>query len=130
VPASRSRSRRVPYARRVTTSATPDLPAPDLVLADAPDGVGTAVSPAMRQAKQEAQASHVTIGTAVDHADGRITIGCSCGMTLTNGPSWSLDEHIRLHRAEARYLALSHAAPAGMPRLVPVGADRLPVSAR
>jgi hypothetical protein len=51
-------------------------------------------------------------------------------MTLTNGPGWSLDEHIRLHRAEARYLALSHAAPAGMPRLQPVGADRLPVTPR
>ncbi|MGC5166385.1 hypothetical protein [Luteimicrobium sp. DT211] len=89
---------------------------------------GTPVSPAMRQAKQEAQASHVTIGTAGETAEGRITIGCSCGMTLTNGPTWSLDEHIRLHRAEARYLALSDAAPAGMPRLLPVGADRLPLA--
>jgi hypothetical protein len=114
----------------VTTPATPDLPDPGLAPGDAPDGVAVAVSPAMRQAKQEAQASHVTIGTAVEHGDGRITIGCSCGMTLTNGPSWSLDEHIRLHRAEARYVALSHAAPAGMPRLVPVGADRLPVAPR
>lgn len=97
-------------------------PAPPTTHDDAPVGV----SPAMRQAKQEAQAAHVTIGTAVEHADGRITIGCSCGMTLTNGPGWSLDEHIRLHRAEARYAALSSAAPAGMPRLIPVGADRLP----
>jgi hypothetical protein len=47
-------------------------------------------------------------------------------MTLTNGPQWSLDEHIRLHRAEARYLALSQVAPAGMPRLIPVGPGRLP----
>lgn len=85
-----------------------------------------AVSPEMRRAKQEANASHVTIGTVVEHPDGRTTIGCSCGMVLTNGPDWSLDEHIRLHRAEARYVALSRAAPAGMPRLVPVGPDRLP----
>ncbi|GMA25828.1 hypothetical protein GCM10025864_35870 [Luteimicrobium album] len=104
---------------------TPALPDSTLAPERTSDGA-VAVSPAMRQAKQEAQASHVTIGTAVEHADGRITIGCSCGMTLTNGPGWSLDEHIRLHRAEARYVALSHAAPAGMPRLVLVGADRLP----
>jgi hypothetical protein len=48
-------------------------------------------------------------------------------MALTNGPDWSLDEHIRMHRAEARYVALSEVAPAGMPRLLPVGADRLPL---
>nr|WP_100351033.1 hypothetical protein [Luteimicrobium subarcticum] len=80
----------------------------------------------MRRAKQEAQASHVTTGTVDVRPDGRTTIDCSCGMVLTNGPDWSLDEHIRLHRAEARYLALSMAAPAGMPRLLPVSRTRLP----
>ena len=49
---------------------------------------------------------------------GTVTIACACGMTLTNGPTWSLDEHIRLHRAEARFLALAQAAPPGIPRLV------------
>ena len=39
-------------------------------------------------------------------------------MALTNGPTWSLDEHIRLHRAEARFLALAAVAPEGIPRLV------------
>jgi hypothetical protein len=39
-------------------------------------------------------------------------------MRLTNGPTWSLDEHIRLHRAEARFLALAAVAPADIPRLV------------
>nr|WP_123306754.1 hypothetical protein [Cellulomonas sp. PhB143] len=84
------------------------------------------MSAAMRRAKAEAQASHVTVGQVEHAASGAVTIGCSCGMTLTNGPGWSLDEHIRLHRAEARYLALSLVAPAGMPRLIDVDADRVP----
>lgn len=85
------------------------------------------VSPAMRRAKRQALASHVTTGTAEETPGGTVTIACSCGMVLTNGPTWSLDEHIRLHRAEARYLALSAVAPAGMPRLIPVDEARLPV---
>lgn len=80
----------------------------------------------MRRAKAHARAAHVTVGQVERTPDGRTTIGCSCGMTLTNGPDWSLDEHIRLHRAEARYLAVSQVAPAGMPRIVPVDAQRLP----
>jgi len=35
-----------------------------------------------------------------------------------NWVNWTLDEHIRLHRAEARFLALTGAAPRGVPRLV------------
>ncbi|GAA1409080.1 MULTISPECIES: hypothetical protein [Oerskovia] len=84
------------------------------------------VSASMRRAKAEARTSHVTIGQVGRTAEGRVTIDCSCGMQLTNGPDWSLDEHIRLHRAEARYVALSKVAPAGMPRLVAVDRDRLP----
>ncbi|WP_418276726.1 hypothetical protein ACNHYB_02135 [Isoptericola jiangsuensis] len=85
-----------------------------------------AVSAAMHEAKIRARASHVTVGL-VRHLDGGLVeIDCSCGMVLTNGPQWSLDEHIRLHRAEARYLAVSAVAPAGMPRLIPVAEDRLP----
>jgi hypothetical protein len=80
----------------------------------------------MHRAKAAARASHVTVGLVRQRGDGVVEIDCSCGMVLTNGPEWSLDEHIRLHRAEARYLALSEVAPAGMPRLIPVAADRLP----
>nr|WP_216648079.1 hypothetical protein [Isoptericola chiayiensis] len=80
----------------------------------------------MHRAKTGARAAHVTVGKVRDRADGTVEIDCSCGMVLTNGPHWSLDEHIRLHRAEARYLALSEVAPAGMPRLIPVAADRFP----
>jgi hypothetical protein len=84
------------------------------------------VSVIMHRAKAEARASHVTVSQVRYQPDGRVEIDCSCGMVLTNGPEWSLDEHIRLHRAEARYLALSRVAPAGMPRLIAVAADRLP----
>jgi hypothetical protein len=91
-----------------------------------PPVVTEPVSASMRRAKAEAHTSHVTIGQVRRADGGRVTIDCSCGMQLTNGPDWSLDEHIRLHRAEARYVALSKVAPAGMPRLVAVDADRLP----
>ena len=65
-----------------------------------------------------AATEHTTVGLARRGPDGTVTIACACGMTLTNGPTWSLDEHIRLHRAEARFLALADAAPPGIPRLV------------
>ncbi|WP_425561121.1 hypothetical protein [Myceligenerans crystallogenes] len=84
------------------------------------------VSAAMHRAKADARAAHVTVGELRNLPGGRVEIDCSCGMVLTNGPDWSLDEHIRLHRAEARYLAVSRVAPPGMPRLIEVGADRLP----
>ncbi len=73
----------------------------------------------MRRAKVRAATEHTTVGLVHTSPDGTVTIGCACGMTLTNGPTWSLDEHIRLHRAEARFVALAAAAPAGIPRLVP-----------
>jgi hypothetical protein len=84
------------------------------------------VSATMHRAKAAARASHTTIGDLRRLPGDIVEIDCSCGMVLTNGPEWSLDEHIRLHRAEARYLAVSTVAPAGMPRLIPVGTDRRP----
>jgi len=80
--------------------------------------VSDAVSAGMRRAKVQAATEHTTVGTVEQRADGSVTIDCACGMRLTNGPTWSLDEHIRLHRAEARFLALAAEAPAGIPRLV------------
>ena len=50
--------------------------------------------------------------------DGTVWLECSCGTVLRNGPTWTLDEHVRLHRAEAKYLELSAGAPAGIPRLI------------
>ncbi|MDM7853315.1 hypothetical protein QRT04_00075 [Cellulomonas sp. MW4] len=72
----------------------------------------------MRRAKVQAATEHTTVGFVEQAADGSVTIECACGMRLTNGPTWSLDEHIRLHRAEARFLALAAVAPEGIPRLV------------
>jgi hypothetical protein len=72
----------------------------------------------LQDAKMEARFQHYTMGRVALSDDGRTTLDCSCGMELTNGPTWTLDEHIRLHRAEARFLALTRAAPRGVPRLV------------
>ncbi|GAA4624094.1 hypothetical protein [Cellulomonas oligotrophica] len=82
------------------------------------DDLPVPVSAPMRHAKVRAFTEHTTVGQVRTTADGDVTIACACGMTLTNGPGWSLDEHIRLHRAEARFLALAAVAPAGIPRLV------------
>ncbi|MBT0995101.1 hypothetical protein KIN34_12500 [Cellulomonas sp. DKR-3] len=73
----------------------------------------------MRRAKVQAFTDHTTVGQVQTSDDGRVSIECACGMRLTNGPTWSLDEHIRLHRAEARFLAVAAVAPDGIPRLVP-----------
>ena len=80
----------------------------------------------MRRAKADARSEHVTIGQVREDAAGRVTIDCSCGLPLTLGPVWAVGEPIRRPRAAARYLALSAGAPAGMPRLIAVDADRLP----
>jgi hypothetical protein len=80
--------------------------------------VNEPVSAAMRRAKVQAATEHTTVGQVAQGPDGFVTIDCACGMRLTNGPTWSLDEHIRLHRAEARFLALAAVAPRGIPRLV------------
>lgn len=100
-----------------TDEPTTDGPSPGT------DSLPVPVSAPMRHAKVRAFTDHTTVGQVVVDPDGGVTIGCACGMTLTNGPGWSLDEHIRLHRAEARFLALSAVAPPGIPRLVPVSPD-------
>ncbi|MHA3946680.1 hypothetical protein [Cellulomonas bogoriensis] len=76
------------------------------------------VSAALRDAKERARSQHYTAGTVTTDPDGTLWLECSCGTVLRNGPTWSLDEHVRLHRAEAKYLELSTAAPPGIPRLV------------
>lgn len=76
------------------------------------------VSAALRDAKARARSTHYTVGTLQTDGDGTVWLECSCGTVLRNGPSWTLDEHVRLHRAEAKYLELSAAAPPGIPRLI------------
>lgn len=88
-------------------------------MSDSPEAPAIApVSALMRRAKVRAATEHTTVGVVRTDPDGVVSIACACGMTLTNGPTWSLDEHIRLHRAEARFLALAAVAPDGIPRLV------------
>lgn len=76
------------------------------------------VSAALRDAKARARSTHYTVGTLRRDPDGVVWLECSCGTTLRNGPTWTLDEHVRLHRAEAKYLELSAAAPPGIPRMI------------
>lgn len=76
------------------------------------------VSAALRDAKARARSTHYTVGTLHTDPDGTVWLDCSCGTVLRNGPTWTLDEHVRLHRAEAKYLELSAAAPSGIPRLI------------
>ena len=115
-----SRARRAPLrrVRRYCSSVTTADVERSVSVAD-PEPPAEAVSAVMRRAKVRAATEHTTGGLVLTAADGTVTIGCACGMTLTNGPTWSLDEHIRLHRAEARFVALASAAPAAIPRLVP-----------
>ena len=76
------------------------------------------VSAVLRDAKARARSTHYTVGTVRSDPDGTLWLECSCGTVLRNGPTWTLDEHVRLHRAEAKYLALSASAPPGIPRLI------------
>ncbi|MCB2177580.1 MAG: hypothetical protein KQH57_17360 [Actinomycetales bacterium] len=83
--------------------------------------VSEPVSAVLRDAKARARSTHYTVGTLRQDADGTVWLECSCGTVLRNGPTWTLDEHVRLHRAEAKYLELSQAAPPGIPRLIDLG---------
>lgn len=98
----------------MSAAATPTTPQDD-ALAPAP---AEPVSAALRDAKARARSAHYTVGTLHRDADGTVWLECSCGTVLRNGPTWTLDEHVRLHRAEAKYLELSGAAPPGIPRLI------------
>src|SRR5665648_1184987 len=55
------------------------------------------VSAALRDAKARARSHHYTVGTLQRDPDGTVWLECSCGTVLRNGPSWTLDEHVRLH---------------------------------
>lgn len=94
---------------------SPDAPADHAPVGEEP------VSAALRDAKARARSTHYTVGTLQSDPDGTVWLECSCGTVLRNGPTWTLDEHVRLHRAEAKYLELSAAAPRGIPRLIELG---------
>jgi len=73
------------------------------------------VSAGIRRVGAQVRAEHHTVGV-VRMLPGDVNqLDCACGVTLTNGPGWSLDEHLRLHRAEVKYEALLAVAHPDMP---------------
>ncbi len=73
------------------------------------------VSAGIRRVGGRVRAEHHTVGVVRTLPGSRNELDCACGVTLTNGPGWSLDEHLRLHRAEVKYEALLAVAHPGMP---------------
>ena len=73
------------------------------------------VSAGIRRVGGQVRAEHHTVGVVRTLPGDVNELDCACGVTLTNGPGWSLDEHLRLHRAEVKYEALLAVAHPGMP---------------
>jgi hypothetical protein len=87
------------------------------------DGVEP-VSAGIRRVGGQVRAQHHAVGVVRTLPGDVHELDCACGVTLTNGPGWSLDEHVRLHRAEVKYAALLAVAHPGMP--LSRSADRSP----
>lgn len=75
------------------------------------------VSAGIRRVGAQVRAEHHTAGVVRTLPGAVNELDCACGVTLTNGPGWSLDEHLRLHRAEVKYEALLAVAHPDMPLL-------------
>lgn len=73
------------------------------------------VSAGIRRVGAQVRAEHHTAGVVRTLPGAVNQLDCACGVTLTNGPGWSLDEHLRLHRAEVKYEALLAVAHPDMP---------------
>ena len=73
------------------------------------------VSAGIRRVGGQVRAEHHTVGVVRTLPGDVNELDCACGVTLTNGPGWSLDEHLRLHRAEVKYEALLAVAHPDMP---------------
>jgi hypothetical protein len=73
------------------------------------------VSADIRRVGAQVRVEHHTVGVVRTLPGDVNQLDCACGVTLTNGPGWSLDEHLRLHRAEVKYEALRAVAHPGMP---------------
>jgi hypothetical protein len=73
------------------------------------------VSADIRRVGAQVRAEHHTVGVVRTLPGDVNQLDCACGVVLTNGPGWSLDEHLRLHRAEVKYEALLAVAHPGMP---------------
>ncbi|WP_227422080.1 hypothetical protein [Pengzhenrongella sicca] len=73
------------------------------------------VSARIRRVGARVRAEHHTAGVVRTLPGAVNELDCACGVTLTNGPGWSLDEHLRMHRAEVKYEALLAVAHPDMP---------------
>lgn len=73
------------------------------------------VSLAIRRVGAIVRTEHHTVGVLRTLPGGVNQLDCACGVVLTNGPGWSLDEHLRMHRAEVKYAALLAVAHPAMP---------------
>lgn len=73
------------------------------------------VSARIRRVGAQVRAEHHTAGVVRTLPGAINQLDCACGVTLTNGPGWSLDEHLRMHRAEVKYEALLAVAHPEMP---------------
>ena len=73
------------------------------------------VSADIRRVGAQVRAEHHTVGVVRTLPGDVNQLDCACGVVLTNGPGWSLDEHLRLHRAEVKYEALLAVAHPRMP---------------
>ncbi|WP_211374299.1 hypothetical protein [Cellulomonas fimi] len=82
------------------------------------------VSAGIRRVGAQVRAEHHTVGIVRTLPGDVNQLDCACGVTLTNGPGWSLDEHLRLHRAEVKYEALLAVAHPDMPLLRRSGRSR------
>jgi hypothetical protein len=82
------------------------------------------VSAGIRRVGAQVRAEHHTVGVVRTLPGDVNQLDCACGVTLTNGPGWSLDEHLRLHRAEVKYEALLAVAHPDMPLLRRSGRSR------
>jgi hypothetical protein len=78
------------------------------------DGVEP-VSADIRRVGARVRAEHHTVGVVRTLPGDVNQLDCACGVVLTNGPGWSLDEHLRMHRAEVKYEALLAVAHPAMP---------------
>ena len=73
------------------------------------------MSARIRRVGAQVRAEHHTAGVVRTLPGAVHELDCACGVTLTNGPGWSLDEHLRMHRAEVKYEALLAVAHPDMP---------------
>ena len=54
------------------------------------------VSADIRRVGARVRTEHHTVGVVRTLPGDVVELDCACGVTLTNGPGWSLDEHLQM----------------------------------